>query len=101
MNRTPFRFSHHAIDFTWRKRGSDFLFPSEVKEKLPQVNIEFDSIQWFNSELNIFQKQAVYSALVGKGRSYPYIIFGPPGTGKTMTMVELILQIFTNIPDSR
>uniref|UniRef100_A0A8C6P2U8 RNA helicase n=1 Tax=Nothobranchius furzeri TaxID=105023 RepID=A0A8C6P2U8_NOTFU len=44
-------------------------------------------------ERNPEQYQAVQQIVAGSSRPAPYLIFGPPGTGKTVTVVEAIKQI--------
>ncbi|XP_014205126.1 probable RNA helicase armi [Copidosoma floridanum] len=114
-----------AISMVVPNLGPDVLFPKRVVQKEPQINFveEEDGgieqvtlsrmmnkedhgilkklIHWFNKKLNTYQKEAVKNILKGLARPLPYVIFGPPGTGKTITMVETILQVYLNIRDSR
>uniref|UniRef100_A0A1A9ZI42 C2H2-type domain-containing protein n=1 Tax=Glossina pallidipes TaxID=7398 RepID=A0A1A9ZI42_GLOPL len=68
-----------------------FLFPSEV-DPLPAAHLSLDL---YNKHIkhNPEQLQAVCNIVQGPRRDATYIIFGPPGTGKTTTVVEAILQL--------
>uniref|UniRef100_A0A2I3FX74 RNA helicase Mov10l1 n=1 Tax=Nomascus leucogenys TaxID=61853 RepID=A0A2I3FX74_NOMLE len=58
-------------------------------------------MEFFNPVLNENQKLAVKRILSGDCRPLPYILFGPPGTGKTVTIIEAVLQVHFALPDSR
>ena len=44
-------------------------------------------------EQNHEQYTAVCNIVAGVSKPAPYLVFGPPGTGKTVTMVEAIKQV--------
>lgn len=51
--------------------------------------------RFYDSKLhnNKEQEQAVKNIVTGTSRPVPYLVFGPPGTGKTVTIVEAIKQV--------
>jgi len=52
-------------------------------------------VRFYNRELenNEQQKAAIENIVSGISRPAPYIVFGPPGTGKTVTIVETMMQV--------
>lgn len=49
-------------------------------------------IQPIQPQLNALQRSAVQDVVSHRHGGAPYIVFGPPGTGKTMVMLECVLQ---------
>lgn len=47
-------------------------------------------------DLNNEQKSAIVNILKQTSYPHPYLLFGPPGTGKTKTLIEAIMQIIHN-----
>jgi hypothetical protein len=51
--------------------------------------------------LNAEQRRAVAALVCGAARAAPYALNGPPGTGKTVTLVEAALQVLEAHPAAR
>lgn len=109
--RSQFVKQHNAIETV---SDPKILFPSRVNEcDMLQLDVSMSpaneltsnyrnrTLPWYNKHLNPIQKKAIECILRGESRPMPYIIFGPPGTGKTSTVVELILQLFKRVGGCR
>jgi hypothetical protein len=73
------------------------LFPtvrdSKMQEKLHAGRFRR---KFLDKVLNWEQKKAVEAVWEGKYGRLPYLISGPPGTGKTKTIIETALQLLRN-----
>ncbi|KAI9578942.1 hypothetical protein GQX74_005825 [Glossina fuscipes] len=109
LSRYDYRKQHYAISRAAEKLGEQFLLPSQVQTReRSQLDVRLNGeesllldnrqYEWYNSKVKFIQKKAVANILRGKIRNMPYVIFGPPGTGKTAKIVEMIIQIFKLIP---
>ncbi|KAH7557294.1 hypothetical protein ACOSP7_026896 [Xanthoceras sorbifolium] len=65
------------------------LIPVLFGERPPTVTKKDITFKPFNSNLDQAQKDAISKALSSKN---VFLLHGPPGTGKTTTVVEIILQ---------
>ncbi|KAK6913964.1 DNA2/NAM7 helicase, helicase domain [Dillenia turbinata] len=95
-NRVIMRRLYQAVEAA-EKLEPKLLFPSEFSGKrlikpTPIVPIFY--------MLNEEQKLSIEMILCCRGAP-PYVIHGPPGTGKTITLVEAILQLYTTKANSR
>ncbi|NXM45339.1 SDE3 helicase, partial [Gymnorhina tibicen] len=101
FSRLPLQVQHRAAVLAMRCGLSSLLFPSASchKSLFPGP---FQP-RWFNRKLETNEEQcrAVTHIVTGMSRPAPYLIFGPPGTGKTVTMVEAIKQVWTCFKDAR
>ncbi|KAI9452271.1 P-loop containing nucleoside triphosphate hydrolase protein [Russula earlei] len=96
LNRITLRRQYHALtNVSTRLRR--FLFPSaaDVKPIRSLSRAEIDGLNLVNEIIrdDDQQLQTVISILEQPKGTVPFIIFGPPGTGKTTALVESIMQL--------
>ncbi|XP_030827959.1 putative helicase MOV-10 isoform X2 [Strongylocentrotus purpuratus] len=110
FTRFPIRNEHQAVETaTVKGRLSDALFPGTGSQvgskgqlsKIPELQAFKRTL--FDQKLseNMEQVQAVHQIVTGTARPAPYLVFGPPGTGKTVTIVEAAKQVYKLLPESR
>jgi helicase MOV-10 len=63
----------------------------------------FVNFEWFNKQIgkNEEQMAAIKNIVNCTAFPFPYVVFGPPGTGKTSCIVECIAQVLKLKPNSR
>ncbi|OWF53196.1 putative helicase MOV-10 isoform X2 [Mizuhopecten yessoensis] len=103
FNRLPLRLQHRACSLAKDEGLEDFLFPTERTICSRNMNILPLPLMLYNKDLenNDEQKKAIHNILSGISRPAPYLVFGPPGTGKTVTIVEAMMQIWKHFKKCR
>jgi helicase MOV-10 len=100
LSRAPWRLCHQGLENVTADITKNVLFPSEdpsQKALMMTQNITESPVN-HNVGSNPQQWHAVSSIVEGSHIPYPFVVFGPPGTGKTTTLVEAILQFVKNKP---
>ncbi|KAL0819791.1 hypothetical protein ABMA28_007830 [Loxostege sticticalis] len=99
MSRVPLERMHEAISRLFTSKQTCRAFPVAVKKQIPCHPIH----KFYNKLIrdNPEQRSAVEHIVSGTSGKAPYIVFGPPGTGKTMTIVEAIIQLVVRNPRNR
>ena len=92
VGRFPLRNMHRAVSLATDNMLRT-LFPAV--DMLPATQTALPQIRCYNQliERNEKQMMAVRHIVAGSSGPVPYVVFGPPGTGKTVTMVEAIKQV--------
>ncbi|XP_036334287.1 putative helicase MOV-10 [Rhagoletis pomonella] len=102
--RLTLRYQYNALECYEVNKATlqRFLFPNT----LPEVAIPEKRLSFYDKKIaaNPEQKQAVQNVVsISKSNELlaPFIIFGPPGTGKTSVIVESILQLLLHEPNAK
>lgn len=103
FSRMSLRTSHKVLDVLAESElGPSILVPTQDhvdqcrnanQNELGRSSEDVRLSPWANDSLNPEQQAAVQRISNGHLCPIPYIVFGPPGTGKTTTVVEAIYQL--------
>ncbi|KAH6909394.1 RNA helicase [Coprinopsis sp. MPI-PUGE-AT-0042] len=99
LNRIVVQRQHQALNSAFKE--DRVLFPLQQHvNTTPKGRRKFP---YFNSLIpgNERQARAVRSIVKLPSGSPPFIVFGPPGTGKTITIVEAMRQLLQKNPQTR
>ncbi|KAJ8399528.1 hypothetical protein AAFF_G00409390 [Aldrovandia affinis] len=96
INRFPLKLQHRAVELAVKHHLGEVLFLTGSHTRgtaLPQALFQL-SLYDRKLEENPEQYAVVQHIVSGVSRPSPYLVFGPPGTGKTVTLVEAIKQVY-------
>ncbi|XP_052829815.1 putative helicase mov-10-B.1 [Octopus bimaculoides] len=91
---------HAALDLIERENFGDVIFPKGIIHKSHEDSLK---LNFFNKQMkdNEEQQMAIQQVFSQQNCRAPFIVFGPPGTGKTTTILEAIKQVYTMKKDAK
>ncbi|KAH7729263.1 helicase mov-10-B.2-like protein, partial [Aphelenchoides avenae] len=101
---SAFLFKSHlrAIRLLLEKQLNSQIYPSlPTKAVANQHNVDAAVGNAMKDTMNAMQRHAVMEILSGRHGGTPYLLFGPPGTGKTTTVVEAVRLLLRASPTNR
>ncbi|KAJ7676478.1 P-loop containing nucleoside triphosphate hydrolase protein [Mycena rosella] len=103
LNRLPARRMHQALANSWKE--SRILFPraEHISRNLRVSVMQRNGISPVNRRIaeDPEQFETVVAIVHQPPGSPPFVVFGPPGTGKTVTIVEAIHQLLLRDSEAR
>lgn len=104
-NRITYRACFHALDSIKLHLLHSFFdnFEEEPANCKRDNGAIVNDFEWYNQQIatNEEQMSAIKNIVNCTAYPFPYVVFGPPGTGKTSCIVECIAQILKLKPKSR
>ncbi|KAF7633169.1 hypothetical protein Mgra_00007448 [Meloidogyne graminicola] len=100
FNDRQYRSCLRSLELLKKGKGTFAIFP-DAKELISYENYQrtFNhhyqkNIQkQLNNKFDKMQNQAIYSIVTGVHGTVPFVLWGPPGTGKTVTIIECVNQL--------
>lgn len=111
--RTMYQWKHDVVERRQAQLDNDkWLFPTRdnLQKQEAQLNVRMvngslvvrgEAIEFLRPDLNSTQLSAIKDIVRGEYRSHPYLLSGPPGTGKTTVLVDIIYLLMREMPQAR